>query len=686
MVRNSVLSAVFVFLYLFCNAQAFKDVAFYSDAFQTKRWYRIYLPKNYVQDTDKRYPVIYYFHGYGGRYKWDEYSVEDDAFYPENGRQSPPYIMEWSDYVHQHDVIIVTWDGYEPNNHAGKNFRDSLTYGRARPYDYDVAHETKSHHWGWDYRKYFRDLVKDVDSHFRTIPDRQYRAITGLSMGGQTAYYIAGQSKDLVSSVSAFDPADNIAMMGPKGRQVALPVLEMFRSLKGLNIRLTMTDGDWLKYNDWKMNRKFQTAFAEKFSFHMADYPNHWAADIPEQLDFHMKHFELAAPTPLEWNHISPFPSFTVFDYEVAVESSQPPIVLMEKLASEVLKIRSKTFIPDGPIIIDDKVAITSPEDYNAQDIIEVIDYNISSEKISTKRQVVSGKGRLRLDLDGGGHILGLNNRGADKKAKLQLVNNHDQTYFYFEEGVQNNFDLKLLNLGLKTAKDVVIQASSKDENIEFTKKEVSVKTLKSKGIVDLNNVFEFSLRSYVDTTYMSSIDFTILMKGEEIGQHKIFFHPTPRSPYVSESDVLILDGRTVEEVPIYIQGPNEIRYKTITGGRGNGNGVLEAGEEALIYIKLPQGMGPNDVNTYHRSQLLNVRDYPYLGIKSLDYAEKLSQAGATSVATVISLGKNISKDQVVDLWFKVESLYNDKADPTSNATIYAQKDDYRKVKLSVEK
>ncbi len=212
LLKKGVLCCVLVIMQFACYAQEYKDIEFYSPAFQTDRLYRIYLPKNYDRDSDKKYPVVYYFHGYGGRYKWDEYTVEDDVFYPGNGRKSPPYVMEWSDYVQNHEVIIVTWDGYEPNNHPGRNFREDLTYGRARPYDYDVAHETDSKHWGWDYRMYFRDLVHHVDSNFRTVPDRQHRAISGLSMGGQTAYYIAGQSKDLVSAVSAFDPADNIAM------------------------------------------------------------------------------------------------------------------------------------------------------------------------------------------------------------------------------------------------------------------------------------------------------------------------------------------------------------------------------------------------------------------------------------------------------------------------------------------
>ena len=53
------------------KTEFFQDIAFYSDAFGTERNYRIYLPGDYAEQADKQYPVVYYFHGYGGRYKWD---------------------------------------------------------------------------------------------------------------------------------------------------------------------------------------------------------------------------------------------------------------------------------------------------------------------------------------------------------------------------------------------------------------------------------------------------------------------------------------------------------------------------------------------------------------------------------------------------------------------------------------
>jgi S-formylglutathione hydrolase FrmB len=47
------------------------------------------------------------------------------------------------------------------------------------------------------------DLLKYVDEHYSTIPERSQRAITGLSMGGHGALYLAIRHKDLFGSAGS---------------------------------------------------------------------------------------------------------------------------------------------------------------------------------------------------------------------------------------------------------------------------------------------------------------------------------------------------------------------------------------------------------------------------------------------------------------------------------------------------
>lgn len=685
--KSFVILPLYLFLILIsCKPNVYQDVSFFSDAFQTDRSYRIYLPENYEQNSAKQYPVVYYFHGWGGRYKWDNYTLADDINYPENGRKEPPFVMEWKDYVKNHDVIIVTWDGYEPNLHKGSDTREGIRYNNCDPYDYVRAHDKEDHHWGWDYRLYFRDLVKHVDENFRTIADRDHRAITGLSMGGLTSYYIAGQNKDLVGSVSAFDPADNTPLYGPKGKQAVYPVLEMYRALKGLSVRLTMTDGDWLKYNDWKMKRIFESADLTHFEFHVADYPDHWTADADKQLDFHMKEFQKKHPIPDSWNHICPaFPSFKVWDYDISIIRSEPALTILENVSSRHMKVLGRSFIPDGPIVEDEKISISTRDIYSPDNPYKIITYNLSSEEIRSQNINASADGRLALELGGGGYLVGINGEGPGTEAKLRMVHNLNREYFYFEEGKTYSLDFKLVNIGESKAKNIEIKAFSAHPNINFTDSIIQVASVEPGDFINLKDQFSFGFSQYSDSTFVGSISFEVRMDGVLSEPQRLMFFLTPESSNIEENDIIILDGRTEYDIPIYQQGPDTIQYQDISGGEGNGNGVLERGEEALVYIRLPKGMSPNDTNTFHRTYLINHLDDPFINVKQLNYEEKLRQAGTTSVSTLLSVTKDAPKNHELDLWFQVESLYNDMEDATSRHTIYAHKYDYRRARLKLE-
>jgi len=664
--------------------EGYRDSIFYSQAFQTERPYRIYLPASYDKNKHKRYPVVYYFHGYGGRYKWDSYELEDDVHFPGNGRKEPPFVMEWKAYTEKNDVIIVTWDGYEPNLHPGKRHREGIDYGNCLPYDYIRAHEKNNPHFGWDYRLYFQDLVQHIDSYYRTLSDRDHRAVTGLSMGGLTSYYIAGQNKDLVSAVSSFDPAANEPYYGPKGKQVVFPILQMHRSLKGLAVRLTMTDGDWLKYNDWKMKRIFSTSDISSFDFHLADYPDHWTADPHLQLDWHMKEFGKHHPVPTNWNHISPaFSNISTWDYSINVNREEPALTILEDVSPTHMKILSRAFIPDGPIVQNEDIDIRTAPIYIPNHRYEILTYDLSNHTFQKVSSTTSKAGTLHFRLPGGGHLMGINNP-AKPAPVIQILQHQNKEHFYFEEGQRNSLNFQVLNLGNADAENITIEASTQDPGLSFMKNKTSISSLKSQSIQGGPGQFDFTLSAYSDTSYIGSILLEIKMGTEVLDSHRITYFPTPKAPFTDENDIIFLDGGTAE-VPIYLQGIDTVVTQSISGGSGNGNGILEAGEKALVYIRLPKGMGEKDLNTWHRTYLLNALDIPEISVDSLHYEEVKRQASTTSMATYVGLESHGRVLDFLDLWFRVESVFNDTEDPTSKATIYAHKYDYRRYKLSVK-
>src|SRR5688500_3547723 len=147
-----------------CQSDSAKiiDSRHYSHVFGEIRNFRVFLPPGYSATGQKRYPVIYFFHGWSQRYFGD--GGEEYAGFDKGNQNNGDNI---ANYVSKNDVIVVKADGY--------NRRHDEPYYK-RPYNV-LPVET--------YRQfpiYFPELVGHIDQYYKTLPDRQHRGISGLSM------------------------------------------------------------------------------------------------------------------------------------------------------------------------------------------------------------------------------------------------------------------------------------------------------------------------------------------------------------------------------------------------------------------------------------------------------------------------------------------------------------------------
>jgi enterochelin esterase-like enzyme len=119
------------------------------------RFVRIYLPPGYESSTD-RYPVVFGLHGY----------LEDPTWLHGMGRALNDLLTEGK----AKEMILVMPDG--GNLFGGSFYLNSPVTG--------------------DYETYIvEDLVRFIDSNYRTIPTRSSRGIAGCSMGANGALHLA---------------------------------------------------------------------------------------------------------------------------------------------------------------------------------------------------------------------------------------------------------------------------------------------------------------------------------------------------------------------------------------------------------------------------------------------------------------------------------------------------------------
>jgi S-formylglutathione hydrolase FrmB len=148
--KNLLLITVVIFT-IHCSAGTVDTVSIYSPAMH-KVFKCVVIKPNSYKKKKENYPVVYLLHGYQGWYS--------------NWIIRAP---ELSDYADQYNVLIVCPDG----GYSSWYF-DS-------PVDTAMKYET---YIGTEVPAY-------IDDHYRTVKDRSGRAITGLSMGGHGALFIA---------------------------------------------------------------------------------------------------------------------------------------------------------------------------------------------------------------------------------------------------------------------------------------------------------------------------------------------------------------------------------------------------------------------------------------------------------------------------------------------------------------
>ena len=121
---------------------------------------------------------------------------------------------------------------------------------------------------------------------------------------------------------------------------------------------------------------------------------------------------------------------------------------------------------------------------------------------------------------------------------------------------------------------------------------------------------------------------------------------------------VEILDGRTIT-LPVFRQKGNQgggaSVPRTVTEGRGNGNGILEPGEDATIWIKLEQGLDPFDKGNWYRAKIHS--DSPWLTeVDDLEEQKQLEWTSAKERTSVVRLSPGTPPGTSIPLTLDNES------------------------------
>ena len=176
-----------------------REIWYHSGVTGTWRHALVYLPPDY--DTSKsRYPVLYLQHG-GGEDETGWIRQGKANFILDNliasGKTKPMIVVMANGYA--------TRAGYQVPDMTGKPFGSpefmKVMQERMGAFEDDVT----------------KALIPFVEKTFRAIPDREHRAMAGLSMGGMQTFQVTFNHLDMFSYIGGFSGAGN-PFLGGSGK------------------------------------------------------------------------------------------------------------------------------------------------------------------------------------------------------------------------------------------------------------------------------------------------------------------------------------------------------------------------------------------------------------------------------------------------------------------------------------
>lgn len=612
-------------------AQSYYDRTHDSRVFGEQRNFRIFLPDGY-ENSGKHYPVVYYFHGHSDRYTLEHY---------DNGLDTVPKILN---FVSKHDVIVVAPDGYIAKDYTGFYGGDP----------YDVRRDRNS----FDYGEYFLELVRYIDSNYRTLTSRRFRATSGLSMGGFMSLFLSARYPDLVGSASAFNPGPEF-YVGESGRRSLWRPKDHVLNHQHTMVRLIRASGDYISQYHEETREAYAHTPEVDFEYRQDEYHRHWATSIAETLDFHMRAFAnpVLDTKPADWNYTSAYRQFSMHGYNVSAKSSAPAFLSLEHVTQTGFRITSRQWEPDGPSGGCEAVAITTAPVYAAGASYAISDLNLATGKVTTTQQTANAEGKLHLDeQDCDGHQIGFEGAAAKETRPVLLPRPLNRTLTAVP-GKPFSVPVRIYNPGAEALRNVTVDVRSDYPTVELIRSKAAPRNIDSHQIVDFSPELQVRFTAGDSGFARTRLYVSISAGGTSPVTTPIDVYVAPdhlEAPY----ELLVLDGRS-HTFPVFRQRGNQGGGSSVPRevheGTGNGNGILEPGERATLWIRLRQGVDPFDKGNWCRAKIYS--DSPWLTeVADIQETKGREWTSAQNRTSLVELSRDTPRGKAVPAILDCES------------------------------
>lgn len=179
------------------NRSRFFEDFFFSPKMGETRFLTVYLPPSYFlpENATRQYPTVYLLHGFNGRHREWFLRAIDDVIDQLIARG----VMD--------EMIVIM-----PDANNSWYIDSPIPPNSARPYQSMII----------------EDMVPFVDRTFRTIPNRQHRGVSDVSMGGFGAFQLGLKHPTVFSSIASHMGALNFPPFSPECSASRDPLVQAY--------------------------------------------------------------------------------------------------------------------------------------------------------------------------------------------------------------------------------------------------------------------------------------------------------------------------------------------------------------------------------------------------------------------------------------------------------------------------
>jgi enterochelin esterase-like enzyme len=522
-------------------APPYRDLSHTSKVFGREKKYRLYLPAGYDRG-DKRYPVVYYFHGWGGRY-----------FKDDNARIAYEKLAPLVDKL---QLILVMWDG-------------NITEDNPRPYNVGNHGDIKDQ---VQMKDYFPELVSHIDSSYRTLTERSNRAVMGFSMGGYMAFFLAGKYPDKVCAAVDLTGSSEF-FIGYPNDHTLYQLQYTFKNLR--ESRLLMHNSrDFISilneqvYQSANWEGRLQLSYYQFEGGHRIDEPGETAL-FEKALLYIDNAFSHPIPKPRRWSHYDLYPSFQVWNYQVNSNKKEPGFIFLNNVSVSGFGNYTLKWLPAGPEIRGCTTDIVTAPLYPPNSPVNVVKYR--DGQVARTILNTDEKGRLRIEHCLPGTELGFFTPGDAPDLVYvghQLAANHR----YLRVGENNPVRLTIFNRGGEFARPTELKLAlvPLDTGTTVSNGPVSVMVKPGQRIIELP---PFSVQTNMKAPGRLQPPWVKFRVKLSLGAANF------------EDEMMLPVFFDVPAVPI-VTIDDGINIKDSALGSGNGDGAARAGEKIMVYIE----------------------------------------------------------------------------------------------------